>query len=130
MSHDNIDDKIRQALSREENEALEPFTGEQSLLEQGLGLMRGRNRLINLWVMFCTLVLMVAAGICLWKFMVSEEVVPLIRWGLGLSFSLAAVSMFKLWAWMEIEKNTTIREIKRLELQVAQLSRKLDADGE
>ena len=45
---------------------------------------------------------------------------------MSFGFSMAAVSMLKLWAWMEIEKNCTVREIKRLELQVARLAQRLD----
>ena len=33
----------------------------------------------------------------------------------------------KIWFWMEIQRNSVVREIKRLELQVANLSRQLDA---
>jgi len=30
--------------------------------------------------------------------------------------------MLKLWFWMQMDKNTVIREVKRLELQVATLA--------
>ena len=54
----------------------------------------------------------------------------MIGWAMAFGFSMATVSMLKLWAWMEIEKNTTVREIKRLELQVAMLTQRLENRNE
>lgn len=127
MDNHNIDQKIRQALSKEDADLFDEVGGEQSLFDQAMQLLKGRNRWINLMVMAVTLAFMVVGAICVWQFVEAEETKALLGWGLGLSFSMAAVSMLKLWAWMEMEKNSTIREIKRLELQIAQLSRKLDA---
>jgi hypothetical protein len=36
-----------------------------------------------------------------------------------------AVSMMKMFAWMQMDKNAILREIKRLELQVSSLATKL-----
>ena len=44
-------------------------------------------------------------------------------------FSLAAVMAMKLWDWMEIERTTVTREIKRLELRIAQLASSLRETG-
>lgn len=33
-----------------------------------------------------------------------------------------AVAMLKIWSWMEMHKNQVLREVKRLELQVARLA--------
>ncbi len=126
MDNHNIDEKIRLALSKDDADLFDELAGEQSLFDQALQLLKGRNRWFNIMVMFITLVFLAIGAICIWQFSQAEETKTLLAWALGLIFSLTAVSMLKLWAWMEMEKNSTIREIKRLELQVAHLSRKLD----
>ncbi len=69
---------------------------------------------------------MILAIVCAWKFYHTEDIKQLLGWSLGIAFSFAVIGMLKLWAWMEMEKNSTIREIKRLELQVARLSRRCE----
>lgn len=128
MSNNNIDKKIRQALMNEDVAVFDEFSDEQSPFDQAMQLLKGRNRLLNLLAMFVTLIFMAVGVTCLWRFIAAEETKELLGWAMGLAFSLSAVSMIKLWAWMEIEKNSTIREIKRLELQVAHLCKKLDAN--
>ena len=129
MDNNNIDEKIRQALSKEDAAVFDEFVEEQSLFNQAMQLMKGRNRLLNFWAMLVTLIFMVVAVFCIWQFVGAQETKALFGWALGIVFSFGAVSMLKLWAWMEMEKNSTIREIKRLELQVAHLSKKLGADS-
>ena len=124
MLNDKIDEQIRQALSTEEAKLFDTLE-EQSLFDQALQLLRGRNRLINGIVILLNLVFLGFSGFCLWKFYLAEELKPMLGWCLAFGFSILAMSMIKLWSWMEIEKNCTIREIKRLELQVAQLGKKL-----
>ena len=48
----------------------------------------------------------------------------MIKWGLGGIVFLIGVSMLKLFAWMQMDKNALLREIKRLEIQVSSLSQK------
>lgn len=45
-----------------------------------------------------------------------------IAWSVCFLFSNMAVAMMKLWFWMQMDKNVVIREMKRLELQVATLA--------
>jgi len=126
MGNRKIDDEIRQALSDEDAVEYDKFADEQSLLAQALELWKGKNRWLNIGGMVVTFAFMVLAIVCAWKFYQAEDIKELLGWSLGLGFLFAVIGMLKLWAWMEMEKNSTIREIKRLELQVARLSRRLE----
>ncbi len=121
-----IDDEIRQALSGDDAKAYEKFAEEQTLLEQAFELLKGQNRWLNMWVMLVTFAFMVLSIFSAYKFYHAEAIKELLGWSLGILLSFATISMLKLWAWMEMEKNSTIREIKRLELQVALLNKKVD----
>lgn len=125
MNNQKIDDEIRQALSGDDAAAFDEFAGEQSLLEQAFELLKGRNRWFNIWVMVVTFVFLFLALFCSWKFYYATNVKELIGWSIGIGISIGTISMLKIWAWMEMEKNSTVREIKRLELQVARLSKRL-----
>ncbi|MDP6720438.1 MAG: hypothetical protein QGG36_19960 [Pirellulaceae bacterium] len=125
MNGNDIDNKIKQALAEEDAELYAQFAQEPSLLEQGLELLQSRNRWMTALVMIVMTIFMVAGVYSLWRFSAADEVKSLIAWAMGFGFSMAAVSMMKIWAWMEMEKNNTVREIKRLELQVARLTQRL-----
>ncbi|TWU08755.1 hypothetical protein CA54_39920 [Symmachiella macrocystis] len=125
MTGHDIDDKIKQALAAEDADLYAQFAQEPSLLEQGLELLQSRNRWVTALVMISTMIFLVLGFYSLWRFFGAQEMKALMSWALGFGFCMAAVSMMKIWAWMEIQKNNTVREIKRLELQVARLTQRL-----
>ncbi len=125
MNGHEIDDKIKQALATEDAELYAQFAEEPSMLAMGLEVLNSRHRLVTAIMIISMLIFMVTGSYSLWQFFLSHETKPLIGWAMACGFSMAAIAMLKLWAWMEIEKNSTIREIKRLELQIARLTQRL-----
>ncbi len=125
MTKHSIDDKIKQALEAEDAEVYAQFAEEPSLLAQSLELLRTRNRWLNSMVIVVVAMFMGIGIYSLWRFAMAHETKALIGWAMSFGFSMAVVGTLKIWAWMEIEKNCTIREIKRLELQVARLTQRL-----
>ena len=55
----------------------------------------------------------------------NETTSELIKWGVGTLMFLLSLSMLKIYAWMQMDKNAVLREMKRLELQVMSLSGKM-----
>jgi len=59
-----------------------------------------------------------------WMFLTVGETNEVIRWG-GISwFLLTGVYLMKLWFWMQMETNRILREVKRVELQLARMQSK------
>ncbi|MFK7771434.1 MAG: DUF6768 family protein, partial [Saprospiraceae bacterium] len=52
------------------------------------------------------------------QFFKVESVEELIKWGIGSIMFLLSMSMLKIYAWMQMDKNAMLREMKRLELLV------------
>ena len=125
MSEHEIDDKIKQALAAEDAELYAQFALEPSLLEQGLELLQSRNRWMNALMLIVMPIFLVIGFYSLWRFFAAQEVKELVGWAMGFGTSMAGISMMKIWAWMQMEKNNTVREIKRLELQMARLTQRL-----
>ena len=46
----------------------------------------------------------------------------MLKWGIGGFVFLFGVSMLKIFAWMQMDKNALLREMKRLEIQISSLS--------
>jgi len=90
-----------------------------------LGLFKGKNK----WIMFLmnvmTLVFFGLFIYCIVQFFETEVQKDYIKWGIGSLVFLFGVSMLKVFAWMQMDKNAILRELKRLELQISSLSGKI-----
>lgn len=118
-----IDDAIRQALSAEDARALEAFSGEQNMIQQAFATLgAGPNQLIYLggWIGgFALFAAGVATG---WQFYLADEPHAMALWGAATVMAFVGIGLIKIWFFMEMHKNQIIREVKRLELQVARLA--------
>ncbi len=123
---DDIDILITEALSREEAQFYDQL-GEQSVHDLVTELFGGRYRWLNLMSIPVMIAFMVAEIYCAWRFFFAPEVREMLLWGAGLFFAAIIIMAMKLWAWMEIQRNSLTREIKRVELQLAHLAGKLGA---
>ena len=59
---------------------------------------------------------------CGWQFVNAPDVREMLLWGGGAALACAGMVLIKIWFWLELQKNSVVREIKRLELQVARLT--------
>ena len=116
-----FDDRIRQAL-RAESDNVWKDVEEQGLFEQALGVMRGKHKSLTV-IANAVMVLFFAMTVSfVMRFFGAETTRMQIVWSVGFLTSNMVVAMMKLWFWMQMDKNTVIREVKRLELQVATLA--------
>ena len=122
---ENIDQLIRAALSTEEAEVYDKL-GEPSLIEEAFSVLNGRAKYINWMVVFFSFVFFLITIYAGFQFFAAAETKELLMWAVIFIISASGVSMLKMWYWMEMNKNATIRELKRVELQVAHLAKVLE----
>jgi hypothetical protein len=60
-----------------------------------------------------------------YRFFQAEATQAMIAWATGFLWFSLWVAMLKIWFWMEMQRLPIMREIKRLELKIAELSRQL-----
>ncbi|WP_298902796.1 DUF6768 family protein [uncultured Psychroserpens sp.] len=121
---EDIDQIIKDTLTEEETKFYDSLE-EQNVLGMITGLFKGKNKWIIILMNVMTLVFFGLFVYCAIQFFDTRETNELIKWGLGGLVFLIGVSMLKVFAWMQMDKNALLREIKRLELQVSSLSGKL-----
>ena len=120
-SHDGVRRKIRQALQAESDNVWKDVE-EQGLFEQALDVMRGKHRFLTVIANVVIAVFFAMMVYCVVRFFDAQTTRTQIAWSVGFLASNMVVAMLKLWFWMQMDKNTVIREVKRLELQVATLA--------
>ena len=118
---EDIDKLIKETLTQEEAKFYDDLD-EQNVLQMILGLFKGKNKWIMYMMNFMTLVYFGLFIYCLVQFFNSEITFDMIKWATGSLVFLLGVSMLKVFAWMQMDKNALLREIKRLEIQVSSLS--------
>lgn len=125
----NLDDKIISALEKEEAELFREYDSDQDIYQMIAGSYQGRNKWFIIMmgiVMVLAMVAMFAAGLL---FFSAEGVKDLIMYAVLFMCCGIAISQFKQWHWMQINRNSTIREIKRVELQITSLAKRLGVTG-
>lgn len=125
----SIDDTIRQALRAEDQEWFDSLA-EQSPINQVIESFRTRNRFLIAFSIVITFGLM---GGCVWcgiEMFRAPEVREQILWAMGVFFTVQGITAIKLWYFMELNKNSVVRETKRMELQIARLTSGLTRSGE
>ncbi len=121
---EEIDQLIKESLSVDEAKFYDNLD-EQNVFQMLGGVFQGKNKWIMLMMNFMTLVFLGLFIYCTIQFFETEDTNELIKWGIGGFVFLLGVSMLKIFAWMQMDKNALLREMKRLELQLSSLSGKL-----
>ena len=119
---DQIDDMIREALTKEEAEMFDQMFDEPSIFELVTSMFRGRFRYLAVLTIFIGIVVLAIGIYCFLEFLAADDVPSMLRWGLFMLGCFGIVTMMKIWHWMEMQRYALTREIKRLELQVANLA--------
>jgi len=120
-----FDEALRQSLSAEDNELFKRLGADQALHRQVLATFEGRLRWFNIAGWIAGLVLFLVACVLTWRFAQAETLPDMLRWGAASALAFAGVALVKVWFWLELQKNAIVREVKRLEVQLASLAAQL-----
>jgi len=121
---EEIDKLIKETLTTEEAKFYDELE-EQNLLGMVGGLFKGKLKWILILMNVVNIIAFVGFIYCVVQFVNTDITNELIKWGVFGVVLLMMISMLKLFAWMQMDKNALLREIKRLELQISALSSKL-----
>lgn len=120
----DVDRLIREALSAEDAKLFDEID-EPSLPEAMLESLHGKSRWLVTWVFISIFAFVAVAAFSAFRFFHAETTHEMIGWACGFMLSFITIAMQKVWYWMELNKITVTREIKRFELQLARLSGRL-----
>lgn len=124
-NYKEIDQLIRQALTEEEAKFYNQLD-EQNLPQMVSGLFQGKMRWVTVMAFIIMPIMFAGAVYCIAQFIQTNDMKEMITWSLGGFFLLMAVCFMKLYHFMQMDKNAILREIKRMELQIAVLNNKLE----
>jgi hypothetical protein len=121
---EDIDKLIKETLTIEEAKFYDDLD-EQNVFKMIGGLFQGKNAWLAVIMNIMTVVAFGFMIYCLIQIFDEDNINNLVLWIAGFFFFFMMISMLKVYAWMQMNKNALHREIKRLELQVLSLSGKI-----
>lgn len=117
----NIDERIRSVLEDQGSEVDELKLEEKSLFGMLFRVFTGG---LARWAAFAMALTLVFVGLTVWcgyEFFTAASVDDRVFWGVLALVGFHAVSMFKLWFFMEMNRHSVTREVKRVEVALARL---------
>lgn len=116
------EDAIRRALSPEDLRAYDALGRELSPIAEAVNAFNTQYRLWAAIAGAGGALMVVGAAYCLWRFSQTPDTRSMLAWGGGAAFAVFSMGLLKLWFFLEMQKNSIMRELKRLEFQVASLA--------
>jgi len=115
-------DTLRNALDEDDAAFLKSLDNEPGLMSQFSDSFHGSMKFWTIFALVMSVVIFGLAIFCAVQLWQADTAREYAMWGLGTWFCLNGVSMLKIWMWMRINHLATLREIKRLELQIVRQS--------
>lgn len=119
---EKIDELIKATLSKEESAFYDDLE-EQNLLGKIGEVYKGKLGWLAAIMNVVHLLMFMAFIYCIYQFFNTDITNELIKWASAGFLSMIAMGMLKLFVWMQMDKNDILRELKRLELQIAMLTK-------
>ncbi len=120
---EEIDRLIKQALTEEEV-AFYDELDEQNIIQKFGGVHKGKSGWLAKVMTIFNLLVCAILIYSIVQFLNADATNELIKWAAAGFLCMIFMSMIKLYMWMQMDKNDILRELKRLELQVASFSAK------
>ncbi len=117
---EKIDELIRETLNVEEAQFYDSLE-ERNLFGKLGEVYKGKMGWLIVVMNLVTLVFLGLFVYCLVQFFETNDTNMLIKWVLGGFICWSFMAMIKLYIWMQMNRNDVLRELKRIELQLAVL---------
>lgn len=115
-----LDEMIGRALTEEDRELLARH-GEPGYVAQAFGMFRGPMAWA-LWVAYVAgAVAFVMGAYAFWQMVTTTDLAEAVKWGVGALLLFQMTTLTKSFMGSHMQANRMLRELKRLELQVALL---------
>lgn len=122
----NIDERIKQELENESEDIEKKYSDNKGLFNKIVGIYK---KSLSFWLVFTTVFGLALIPVMLYsgyRFFITINLDDPLFYGVLLIILVITQAFLKQWMFNEMNKNSTNRELKRLEITIEQLKAKLD----
>ena len=123
MSTEQEADALIRDAVRQEEQGADVLLSDKPVFEDILQSFRGRRRWMTIFPILLSLVYLALGVWCGYEFFQEPTTKLQIAWATGVVCCAMSICTTKVWIWGEWRRNSVLREIKRLELRVSELSK-------
>lgn len=121
---EDIDKLIKETLTEEETKFYDELE-EKNIFGAVLDVFKGKNSWIAIVMNIVNLIVFGFLIYCIIQFFDAEATNELIKWASAGFICMSFMSMIKLYIWMQVDKKTIIKEMKRIEILISSMSHKI-----
>ena len=121
---DELDTKIARALSNSHSDI--SISDDTSMIGDLTGTFDGKYQAFFVLASIKTVAMVTLMFFSIYQFFQQDALMPLIAYASLVVICAITISVIFTFFWITINKNHTLKEIKRLELQIALLVKKVD----
>ena len=114
----NIDEQIRQALTEEDQKAIDEIDHEAGLFELIGMTLKGKQAWITYYIYFVGLAVAAAGVYFIIQYLAVSDIKSSLSYALLIITCLFTISILKIFSWQQMQKMELLREIKRLEMRI------------
>lgn len=118
----SLDDRIKQALAKNESEQFQNLDRDLTTFQAMRETFRSKNSGLVTLVYLATFIMAGLMFWCAYLFLTSSELNDRVTYGFLMLVCVVSVIGKKTWVWMEMNRVTLMRELRRMELQLARLA--------
>ena len=118
----SFDKKIRQELEAQTQQIEETINDREGIIDLAIGSFKGG---LARWMLIANVVTLINTGFLIWscfEFCTAVDLDSRVFWGAWFVITMCLQIGLKQWIWMEMNRNSVLREIKRMEVAVQKLS--------
>lgn len=122
----SLDKRIKDELESEAETIDEILNDKQGLFDLVAGSFKSG---LGAWVWAVNIIILGVTGLMIWsgyEFFTAFKSEDQMFWGFCTIIAVMAQIALKQWVWMEMNRSSLLREIKRVEIAVAKLASKVD----
>lgn len=116
----DFDNALRRSLSADDEAFLRNLE-DRGLFGQMGAMFEGPMKFWTIYAFVLSFAFFIATLFAFWKALDAETARETMLWGVGALWFALAVAMIKMWWWMRMNHLATLRELKKIELRLAQL---------
>lgn len=124
----DIDEKIRHALTEEDQKAIAAIDRGTGLFELMGMSFRGKQAWMMVYMYVLGFVVAVALIYCVLQYLDTTDIKTSLNWMLGILTCMFMIVLIKVLAWQQMFKLELMRELKRVEMRIMLGNDKQSAD--
>lgn len=118
----SIDERVKHELEHEAKIIDDILNDKQGIIDLAAGTFKSG---LGKWMALVTVIILIVTGFMVWtgyKFFIAETLDGRIFWGVWFIITVISQVAMKQWTWMEMNRSSLLREIKRVEIEIVKLA--------